>query len=179
MTILIAVLSEAYTNRYKSALQKGSFQKAMKHLEAHQAEHDNGNAEDEPHHEDDELPSDEPPAVTPLEIAQRMRTSAYHVDAVPSAIKDAKAFHECLKYVDDRAFQERGPAEIVTKLLEETATSEKMDNELKQEMLNNDDARKALFYVSHERKLWILFRFFLCMSHFRGDRSFPKAGRGS
>ncbi len=124
----------------------------MKHFEAHRAENEHGDVHEEPHHEDEENALDELPAVTPLEIAQRIRAHTPKTDAVPSVIKDAKAFHECLKYVDDTALQERGPPESLTRLLEEAAISEKMDEELRQEMLDNDDARKALFYMGHERE---------------------------
>ncbi|KAG8923479.1 hypothetical protein FRC01_012708 [Tulasnella sp. 417] len=162
MTILIAVLSEAYSSRYKSALQKGSFHKAMKSFEGkeearREKSHDNEKsprgsidlAHDEAQH-DIEVEN----AKCPSDLAQKILDSTRrHLDPIPlNVITHAKTFHDHVRYFANHPqYPHEPPPTSLTDLLDEIAESEKMDERMKQELLGDEEARKALFFMSYER----------------------------
>ncbi|KAG8956917.1 hypothetical protein FRC00_004746 [Tulasnella sp. 408] len=162
MTILIAVLSEAYSSRYKSALQKGSFHKAMKSFEGKEearrkkpSDHEKSPrgsidlAHDEAEH-DAELEN----AKCPSDLAQKILDSTRrHLDPIPlNVITHAKTFHDHVRYFANHPqYPNEPPPTTLTDLLDEIAESEKMDERMKQELLGDEEARKALFFMSYER----------------------------
>lgn len=92
-------------------------------------------------------------SAAPSEAAQKILDSTRtHLDPMPlDVIKHAKAFHENVRYFMDQTGYENPPKGL-NDLLSEIAVAEKLDDRMRQEMLNDEEARKTLFYVSYERK---------------------------
>ncbi|KIO33726.1 hypothetical protein M407DRAFT_17341 [Tulasnella calospora MUT 4182] len=161
MTILIAVLSEAYSSRYKSALQKGSFSKAMKSFEGKEAQRGKSHDSEKSPRESFHLANEEAQhdvelenATCPSDLAQKILDSTRrHLDSIPlSVITHAKTFHDHVRYFANHPqYPHEPPPTSLTDLLDEIAESEKMDERMKQELLGDEEARKALFFMSYER----------------------------
>ncbi|KAG8982771.1 hypothetical protein FRB90_006562 [Tulasnella sp. 427] len=160
MTILIAVLSEAYGSGYKSALQKGSFHKAMKSFEGKEDARRGKDEEKSPRGSID-LAQDEADhdielenAKSPSELAEKiLESTRRHLDPIPlNVITHAKTFHDHVRYFANHPqYPHEPPPTSLTDLLDEIAESEKMDDRMKQELLGDEEARKALFFMSYER----------------------------
>lgn len=161
MTILIAVLSEAYSSQYKSALQKGSFHKAIKSFEGKEAQRGkSSDNEKSPRgsihlaHEEAQHEIDLENAQSPSELAQKILDSTRRqLDVIPlNVITHAKTFHDHVRYFANHPqYPHEPPPTSLTDLLDEIAESEKMDERMKEELLGDEEARKALFFMSYER----------------------------
>jgi len=161
MTILIAVISEAYTSRYNSALQKSAYRKAITNFE--EKHHDEHVEEAEEHTPARSLDHAEETAeeelyeakdFTPSGLAQKILDSSHHhLDPIPmDVIKNAKIFRDHVRYFAGHPMHPREPPPpTLSQLLDEMAEAEKMDDRMKQEMLSDEEARKALFFMSYER----------------------------
>ncbi|KAG9048489.1 hypothetical protein FS837_012745 [Tulasnella sp. UAMH 9824] len=162
MTILIAVISEAYSSRYKSALQKGSFHKAITSFEGKEEarmKRSNDN-EKSPRrsidlaHEESEYDAELEDAKCPSDLAQKILDSTRrHLDPIPlNVITHAKSFNDHVRYFANHPqYPNEPPPSSLMELLDEIAESEKMDDWMKQELLGDEDAKKALFFMSYER----------------------------
>ncbi|KAG8954859.1 hypothetical protein FRC04_010342 [Tulasnella sp. 424] len=161
MTILIAVLSEAYSSQYKSALQKGSFHKAIKSFEGKEAQRGKSPDNEKSPRESIHLAHEEAKheielenAQSPSDLAQKILDSTRRqLDVIPlNVITHAKTFHDHVRYFANHPqYPHEPPPTSLTDLLDEIAESEKMDERMKEELLGDEEARKALFFMSYER----------------------------
>lgn len=236
MTILISVLSEAYSSRYKSALKNSTFSRAIKSFEGkqkqlelqhhekdHDSETDEGDedfegirntpevdaeeVEDSPISPLEDPPSEDasrnsenstereagiddhgtehngrrttalnspvftplrqlsrPPSPSPAKLARAILTKRrQHLDQIPlDVIRHAKSFHEHVRYfahhpngtsaTGSPGASTQPPLREFQELLNEIADSERMDDQMKAEMMRDEDARRALFFMSYDRE---------------------------
>ncbi|KAG8923317.1 hypothetical protein FRC02_011224 [Tulasnella sp. 418] len=161
MTILISVLSEAYSTRYNSALQTGSFEKAIKSFnrKANAAakskeEQDKGHPEGAKAMEAVTLKKLSEEKWPPKERTQQLLEKARdQLDEVPlDVIKHAKAFNDHVRYFADHPqHPDEPPPPGLSALLDELAQAEQMDPRMKDELLADEEARRTLFFMSYER----------------------------
>ncbi|KAG9032509.1 hypothetical protein FRB95_001416 [Tulasnella sp. JGI-2019a] len=234
MTILISVLSEAYSSRYQSALKNGTFSRAIRSFEdkqqqqrrlevenlLRQAKDEQDRADDQaaedgpeggdtdaivddasnedqienekvggdgnraeslapsspmqtlrvPHHQASGVslsrtptrqPS-QPSTPSPVRLATAILADRRErLDSIPlDVIQHAKSFHDHVRYFAHHpkgsssgqpGIGKEPPPREFHELLEEIAQSERMDERMKQEMLSDDEARRALFFMSYDR----------------------------
>ncbi|KAG8970668.1 hypothetical protein FRC03_004050 [Tulasnella sp. 419] len=161
MTILISVLSEAYSTRYNSALQTGSFEKAIKSFnrKANSAakskeEQDKGHPKGAKAMEAVTLKKLSEEKWPPKERTQQLLEKARdQLDEVPlDVIKHAKAFNDHVRYFADHPqHPDEPPPPGLSALLDELAQAEQMDPRMKDELLADEEARRTLFFMSYER----------------------------
>ncbi|KAK7047856.1 Potassium channel [Paramarasmius palmivorus] len=154
MTILISVVSEAFTSRYKDVFRIGVFTRAVEKLRAKEQEDAIRRARSKP-----------APSVSGegSSTAASSRSSANdhakrRLEQLPrQIIQHCKSFHDHMQFVSsprriDGKEQERMPVGI-QKLLDEIDGVEKLENRIKNEILQDLDARQTLFTLSIEREL--------------------------
>ncbi|KAJ7150894.1 hypothetical protein C8R43DRAFT_887165 [Mycena crocata] len=158
MTILISVISEAFSSKYHSALHAGVFQRAVKRYRERARTLARGK---------NKLLSPTSPRRPPLsghqsaedvlnEMHARTQTQ---LEALPHKIlADARTFHEHLSYFV-------GPGNKMTvdsgeelppglqQLMNEITGAEKLGERIKREILQDEDARHTLFTLSIEQAL--------------------------
>ncbi|KAG8854211.1 hypothetical protein FRB96_007767 [Tulasnella sp. 330] len=104
-----------------------------------------------------------PGTPSPVKLATSILTDRRErLDSIPlDVIRHAKSFHEHVRYFAHHpngstsgqpgALGKEAPPREFHELLEEIAESERMDERMKKEMLSDDDARRALFFMSYDR----------------------------
>ncbi|KAF8581278.1 voltage-gated potassium channel [Ramaria rubella] len=148
MTILISVLSEAYSSRYKNVLSKGSFERAVKNFRERRS------TSPPPHITRSRLRSRSQSRDASPERPYTRENAKRELEALPSKLLNhAKTFHEHIHYFLSSTNGSDPPPQTLHKLLDEIAESEHMDARLKQEVLGDDGARKTLFMMSYEGAL--------------------------
>ncbi|KIJ29275.1 hypothetical protein M422DRAFT_71237 [Sphaerobolus stellatus SS14] len=148
MTILISVLCEAGSSRYKNALSKGSFARAVKNFRERRATSPSPHTTSYRFHSRSRSREMSPDRDYTHEHAKR------DLEALPGdLLNHAKAFHEHIYYFLNGVDGSEAPPPTLQRLLEEVAESEHMDDALKSEIMEDEGARKALFMMSYEGAL--------------------------
>ncbi|KAJ7676477.1 hypothetical protein B0H17DRAFT_1080152 [Mycena rosella] len=162
MTILISVISEAFSSKYHSAIHAGVFERAVKRYR----ERARAIAEKARRGKNKLLSPLAPdhPALVPHQSREDLLKEAHtrtqtQLEALPHKIlADAKMFHEHLSYFV-------GPGNKVTvdsgeqlppglqQLMNEITGAEKLGERVKREILQDEDARHTLFTLSIEQAL--------------------------
>ncbi|KAH7332823.1 hypothetical protein B0J17DRAFT_677730 [Rhizoctonia solani] len=123
MTILISVLTEAYSSRYKTIVQSSVLDQAVK------------SRRQRPHSHSHPAPSQADLNALAIEI-----------------ITNARAIREHMAWFVNSSGV-KGAPESVVKVLDDIAEGENMDERVKKDFMSNDEARKAVFVMSFERML--------------------------
>ncbi|KAG8794038.1 hypothetical protein FRC12_000750 [Ceratobasidium sp. 428] len=136
MTILISVLTEAYSSRYKTVIHSGVLDRAVKSIRAQRRARAHG-------------PTD-------AAHVHPSSTASHHVpdpDAVAvDIVTNARAIREHMSWFVNSSGM-KGAPEGVLKVLDDIAEGENMDERVKKEFMSNDEARKTVFIMSFERML--------------------------
>ncbi|KAG8742490.1 hypothetical protein FRC10_001386 [Ceratobasidium sp. 414] len=135
MTILISVLTEAYSSRYKTVIHSGVLDRAVKSIRAQRRTRTHAHAH--AHLRSSPSPSHHTP--NPDALAVDIVTNA-------RAIREHMAW-----FVNSNGM--KGAPEGVLKVLDDIAEGENMDERVKKEFMSNDEARKTVFIMSFERML--------------------------
>ncbi|CAE6447531.1 unnamed protein product [Rhizoctonia solani] len=123
MTILISVLTEAYSSRYKTIVHSAVLDRAIKSRRQRTLSHSH-------------------PASSPSDM------SALAIEI----INNARAMREQMAwYINSSGM--KGAPEGVVKVLDDIAEGENMDERVKKDFMSNDEARKTVFVMSFERML--------------------------
>ncbi|CAE6452414.1 unnamed protein product [Rhizoctonia solani] len=123
MTILISVLTEAYSSRYKTIVHSTVLDRAVKSRRQRTLSHSHAASS----------PSD-------------MNALAIEV------INNARAMREHMAWFVNSSGM-KGAPEGVIKVLDDIAEGENMDERVKKDFMSNDEARKTVFVMSFERML--------------------------
>ncbi|KAL0957982.1 hypothetical protein HGRIS_000159 [Hohenbuehelia grisea] len=195
MTILISIVSEAYSYRYKHALHKGPFEQAVRRYRAETAAQLSGTPQSQivARHgkrptnlrlrRAQEHPGAPPPVLSGNRVAYasplaspasrsadglgpapqpadaqeaETRTQA-QLEALPHRILEhARSFHEHVQYFVGGHHHAQGGSAVpagVRKLMDDIAGAEKLGERIKEEVLQDEDARQTLFTLSIEEAL--------------------------
>ncbi|KAJ6608227.1 hypothetical protein B0H10DRAFT_1816320 [Mycena sp. CBHHK59/15] len=167
MTILVSVISEAFSSKYHTALHAGVFERAVKRYReraraiAEKTRLRGKNKPLSPSSTQTELPR--PPLLEHLSMEDALSESHIRVQAQLEALPhkilaDAKTFHEHLSYFV-------GPGNAIStgsgddlppglqQLMAEITGAEKLGERIKREILEDEDARHTLFTLSIEKAL--------------------------
>ncbi|KAG8794392.1 hypothetical protein FRC12_024719 [Ceratobasidium sp. 428] len=136
MTILISVLTEAYSSRYKTVIHSGVLDRAVKSIRAQRRARARGHTDATHVH---------PPS-----------TASHHTpdpdDLAVDIVTNARAIREHMSWFVNSSGM-KGAPEGVLKVLDDIAEGENMDERVKKEFMSNDEARKTVFIMSFERML--------------------------
>ncbi|KAG8800137.1 hypothetical protein FRC19_000212 [Serendipita sp. 401] len=145
MTILVSVLSEAFQSRYSTVIHNGLFDKAMRSYQ--------NKTHSERQASPPETPSYNTNAMTQGERKEALEETKTEIANIPpKIIAQAKAFHAHLQFVLTNSSQEKPPPGL-QRALDDLMEEEKMNEELRKEVLQDGEARRALFMMSFERTL--------------------------
>ncbi|KAG9097428.1 hypothetical protein FRC06_007569 [Ceratobasidium sp. 370] len=133
MTILISVLTEAYSSRYKTVIHSGVLDRAVKSIRAQRRTRADAHAEAHP----PSSPSHRAPDPDALAV---------------DIVTNARAIREHMAWFVNSSGM-KGAPEGVLKVLDDIAEGENMDERVKKEFMSNDEARKTVFIMSFERML--------------------------
>ncbi|GAB1526845.1 hypothetical protein RhiTH_010017 [Rhizoctonia solani] len=123
MTILISVLTEAYSSRYKTIVHSSVLDRAVKSRRQRTLSHSHATSS----------PSD-------------MNALAIEI------VNNARAMREHMSWFVNSSGM-KGAPEGVIKVLDDVAEGENMDERVKKDLMSNDEARKTVFVMSFERML--------------------------
>ncbi|GAB1528124.1 hypothetical protein RhiTH_011315 [Rhizoctonia solani] len=123
MTILISVLTEAYSSRYKTIVHSSVLDRAVKSRRQRTLSHSHATSS----------PSD-------------MNALAIEI------VNNARAMREHMSWFANSSGM-KGAPEGVIKVLDDVAEGENMDERVKKDLMSNDEARKTVFVMSFERML--------------------------
>ncbi|QRW23622.1 ion channel protein [Rhizoctonia solani] len=123
MTILISVLTEAYSSRYKTIVHSSVLDRAVKSRRQRTLSHSHAPSS----------PSD-------------MNALAIEI------VNNARAMREHMSWFVNSSGM-KGAPEGVIKVLDDVAEGENMDERVKKDLMSNDEARKTVFVMSFERML--------------------------
>ncbi|KAG8998731.1 hypothetical protein FRB94_006709 [Tulasnella sp. JGI-2019a] len=192
MTILISVLSDAYSSRYQTALTNHKFTKVIQSFdeksqmslkadpEADPRPNPSSSKDRDDNHPSEKTLMDSPNGTTrsdeqqpqasgsgcksiqtldlPSELATKILTERRcRVDCIPQEVlRYARFFHENIGYFTQAPCTTPGVEKEpmpkgFNELLDEIAESERMDEKMKQEMLGDEDAKRALFFMTYDR----------------------------
>ncbi|KZS97353.1 voltage-gated potassium channel [Sistotremastrum niveocremeum HHB9708] len=141
MTILISILSEAYSSKYHSAMGNTRFESAVKKFRQR-----------------DQLPrldsmrsSSAINASTPTLKHYEPKDPKDALEHIPhQVLNSVRTFHDHVHYFINGAHLLEPPPPSLNKLMDEIAETDVMDERTKKEILADEDARKTLFMVSYE-----------------------------
>ncbi|KAF8597619.1 hypothetical protein BDV93DRAFT_367439 [Ceratobasidium sp. AG-I] len=134
MTILISVLSEAYSSRYQTIIHTSILDRAVKSIHAQRREHTLNASHNHPSTSGSPSTSLDPGTLA--------------VDIVTNA----RAIREHMSWFVNSTGM-KGAPEGVLKVLDDIAEGENMDERVKKDFMSNDEARKTVFIMSFERML--------------------------
>ncbi|KAJ8489369.1 hypothetical protein ONZ45_g13608 [Pleurotus djamor] len=178
MTILISIVSEAYTYRYKTMLRSRPFQKAVKRYRAEKARHKpppfgqerpTGLGEgiqeclgrsDQKHANEDELNNSIRAEAMREKRGNKDQDVQARLEALPKLILEhTKVFQEHVRYFtgNGRGKGNGGEGDRVPEgvraLVDNIAGTEKLGERMKSEMLQDDDSRQTLFALGIEEEI--------------------------
>ncbi|KZO90531.1 voltage-gated potassium channel, partial [Calocera viscosa TUFC12733] len=141
MTILIAVISEAYSSRYKTAVVRhGMLDRAVKHMHDAQAKEEanlRNHTKDHP----------------PTPVSKAIDKSQKDLEALPAELlRQAKNLHEHLNFLSKPPHGADMPPSM-QKMIDEIAEAEKLDTRMKNSLMEDEEARRTLFMMSYEKSL--------------------------
>ncbi|KAF9067066.1 hypothetical protein BDP27DRAFT_1226488 [Rhodocollybia butyracea] len=148
MTILISVVAEAYTSRYKTVLQSTRiFDRAVSKYQAREKANASTNTEKRTHGSHSDV----------LYSTQKVEKQ---LEELPQRILNhARLFHEHLQYFVGPGSDARGHSsqhripESLTKLMDDIAGASKFGEKIQTEILQDKEARQTLFTLSIEKTL--------------------------
>ena len=143
--LAFAVLSEAYSSRYKNVLSKGSLERAVRNSRGRYATSPSSPSAPGTHtrlHSRSVSPDFSP--------GRRFtRDAKRNLETLPAdLLSHAKTFHEHIYYFLNSTDMKEAPPPTLQKLLDEIADGERMDARLKQEILGDDSSRKVFLSSS-------------------------------
>ncbi|KAL4264001.1 two pore domain potassium channel family protein [Pleurotus pulmonarius] len=174
MTILISIISEAYTSRYKHALRSDPFAKAVERYRAKgsraatrrssRSEQSSplelgGNDADAPAEPDSRgIPAMEKrdEALEPHKLSKHQEQTKAQLEALPAKIlHHAQVFQEHVQYFagNGNTSNEIAVPDGVKRLMDDIVGAEKLGKKIKAEILQDDDARQTLFTLGIEEEL--------------------------
>ncbi|GJE86492.1 voltage-gated potassium channel protein [Phanerochaete sordida] len=163
MTILISVIEDAMSSRYKSVLHSKTFDAAVKKFR----EHENQQTEALARKTTPRAPRAHQSTASLLEAAKRADDAArQELEKLPTEIiRRVRAFHDQMQFfvnsgttvaeeavAQEAQSQSRIPKQL-RKLLDEIAELEDIGERAKREILEDDDSRNTLLMLSIERTL--------------------------
>lgn len=150
MTIFISVLSEAYQSRYSNVMHSGVFDKTIRNYQnrARSLKHTNGTKTGDP-----ETPTYDDKTMTVEARRQALDDTKVEISSLPpKVVGHAKALHTHLQYVLSHSSTEALPPGL-QRALDELMDEEKMNENLRKEVLDDSEARRTLYMMSFERTL--------------------------
>ncbi|KAG8717946.1 hypothetical protein FRC08_006288, partial [Ceratobasidium sp. 394] len=126
MTILISVLTEAYSSRYKTVIHSGVLDRAVKSIRAQR--HTRANAHTHAHRSSSSSQQEPDPDALAVDI-----------------VTNARAIREHMSWFVNSSGM-KGAPEGVLKVLDDIAEGENMDERVKKEFMSNDEARKVCLF---------------------------------
>ncbi|QRW10440.1 ion channel protein [Ceratobasidium sp. AG-Ba] len=135
MTILISVLTEAYSSRYQTVIHSGVLDRAVKSIRAQRRSRTRPNTQSSHSHHSPVSRQIPDPDGLAVDIVTNARAIREHMDW----------------FVNSSGM--KGAPEGVLKVLDDIAEGENMDERVKKEFMSNDEARKTVFIMSFERML--------------------------
>jgi len=140
MTVLISVVSEAYSTRYKTAVHNHAFDQAV-------ASFKEQNLPLQRSRRTERSEQEAAPAASMSQTDLLKELSSIPADLV----RHARVFHDHVLFL--HAPTPHKPPTSIRRLLNDIAKSEKLDERVKVEVLEDDESRKVLFDLSYERAL--------------------------
>jgi hypothetical protein len=145
MTVLISVVSEAYQSRYSTVVQNGLFEKAMR---KYQNKPQSIKQESHP-----DIPTYDREAMTVEELRNALNDTKVEIAKLPlEIIAQADVFHTHLQDALSHKSSEK-PSPGLQKVLEEMMDEGEMNDELRKEVLQNEEARRNMFMIYFDRTL--------------------------
>lgn len=149
MTILVSVLSEAYQTQYSTAIHNGLFDKTIRNY------HARNQASGGPTTSGDD--EERPGLVRKMSVQERRdvleETKAELVELPQRIIGQARALHSNLQYVLTHSHSQEKPPPALQRALDEMLEDEAMNDALKKDIFQDEDARRTLYMMSFERSL--------------------------
>ncbi|KZT52621.1 hypothetical protein CALCODRAFT_486969 [Calocera cornea HHB12733] len=159
MTILIAVISEAYSSRYKTVVVRhGMLDRAVKHMHDQQAKEEanlRNHTRDRPGTPSPRVSFD---ANTPLatryqSVSKAIDRAQKDLEALPAELlRQAKNLHEHLNFLSKPPHGADMPPSM-QKMIDDIAEAEKLDERMKNSLMEDEEARRTLFMMSYEKSL--------------------------
>jgi len=148
MTILVSVLQDAFSSKYKSAMHSGVFQTAVKKYRREAK----ARSEKKPEEEDSgEL--NIPIRVHPSAVEESSTRAQKSLENLPSQVlEQARVFHRHVQYLV-QAEPESVVGPDVKLMLDEISRAQKLDERIKDEILQDEEARNTLSMLSFEKAL--------------------------
>ncbi|EJT99411.1 voltage-gated potassium channel [Dacryopinax primogenitus] len=159
MTILISVISEAYSSRYKTVVVRhGMLDRAVKHMHDKQAREE-ANLRNHSH-DNAKTPSprvsfdaDTPLAVRYDSVSKAIDKSQKELEALPAELlRQAKTLHDHLNFLSKPPHGVAMPP-TMQKLVDDVVQSEHLDVRMKRTLMEDEEARRTLFMMSYEKSL--------------------------
>ncbi|KDQ06151.1 hypothetical protein BOTBODRAFT_39792 [Botryobasidium botryosum FD-172 SS1] len=144
MTILISVISEAYSSRYRTAVHSKAFVRAVANFKEQNCPPPRNCAVLS------QLEESTSGVMAPMR--QPQNDVFKELSSIPQdLVRHAHVFHEHVLFLHSHSVHT--PSSSLKKLLNEIAESEKLDEQLRTEVLNDVESRKVLFNLSYERAI--------------------------
>ncbi|KAI3612980.1 tandem pore domain k+ channel [Moniliophthora roreri] len=157
MTILISLVSEAFTSRYKNVFRAGIFTRAVEKYRTKESQAGRGRIKPLPASPASSLGNDSVPGSSKSQEHEAIHRAKQRLEQLPrQIIQHCKAFHDHMHFVSSpRRIDGKEPEKMppgIKKLLEDIAGAEKLGSRIQNEILQDRDARQTLFTLSIERK---------------------------
>jgi len=147
MTILVSVLQDVFSSKYKSALHSGAFENAVKKYR----QRTKNESEKKP--EEVNGGSSIPVRVHPSAVEESSSRAQKSLESLPTQVlEQAGIFRRHVQY-----FLQPEPERVVGPelklILDDVARAQKLDERVKDEILEDEDARNTLSMLGFERAL--------------------------
>uniref|UniRef100_A0A0W0EZV0 Potassium channel domain-containing protein n=1 Tax=Moniliophthora roreri TaxID=221103 RepID=A0A0W0EZV0_MONRR len=158
MTILISLVSEAFTSRYKNVFRAGIFTRAVEKYRTKESQAGRGRIKPLPASPASSLGNDSVPGSSKSQEHEAIHRAKQRLEQLPrQIIQHCKAFHDHMHFVSSpRRIDGKEPEKMppgIKKLLEDIAGAEKLGSRIQNEILQDRDARQTLFTLSELRKM--------------------------
>ncbi|KAF9652571.1 hypothetical protein BDM02DRAFT_2784109 [Thelephora ganbajun] len=148
MTTLVSVLQDAFSSRYKSALYSGVFENAVKKYRQKTKAQNEKKAQEEDKQELNIFDK-----VRPSAVEESSARAQHTLEDLPERVlEQARVFHQHIQYIV-QAEPEGAVTPDLKLMLDDIGRVQKLDERVKDEILENKDARNALSMLSFERAL--------------------------
>ncbi|KAF9784079.1 hypothetical protein BJ322DRAFT_893091 [Thelephora terrestris] len=143
MTILVSVLQDAFSSKYKSALHSGVFENAVKKYRQ----------KTKKENEDDQKQLNIPARIRPSVVEESSARAQRILEALPGKVlEQTRVFHRYIQYL-----LQAHSGEVVTMdlmlMLDDISRAQKLDDRMKEEILQDDEAKNMLCILNFERAL--------------------------
>jgi len=148
MTILVSVLQDAFSSKYKNAMHSGVFENAVKKYR----QEAKAWGEKKPEEGDNEE-LDVPTRVHPTAVEESSVRAQKSLENLPGQVlEQARVFHRHAQHLV-QAEPEKVVSPDLKLMLDDISRSQKLDEKVKDEILQDEDARNTLSVLSFERAL--------------------------